>query len=171
VDILGFTIKQGLAHPLQCLPAIVALETSNDPRLSSRASGLHAILYSKHASLVNTRFLEGARKSFEYQLVIQGSVIKGYRLEPTVTALLHGWYSLVREKRPTRQEFLKFILKCFDMDATAIESEQSDVDFVRYMAENVSAFEYKTQEEVLTVIKQTTKVLDYGLRSPSLTTL
>jgi cohesin loading factor subunit SCC2 len=33
------------------------------------------------------------------------------------------------------------------------------VEFVRYMAENVSAFEYKTQEEVLTVIKHLTGVL------------
>jgi cohesin loading factor subunit SCC2 len=33
------------------------------------------------------------------------------------------------------------------------------VDFVRYMAENVSAFEYKTQEEVLTVVKHLINVL------------
>jgi cohesin loading factor subunit SCC2 len=33
------------------------------------------------------------------------------------------------------------------------------VDFVRYMAENFAAFEYKTQEEVFTVIKSLTTVL------------
>lgn len=36
---------------------------------------------------------------------------------------------------------------------------QSNVAFVRYMAENLSALDYKTQEEVLTVIKHTTTVL------------
>ena len=36
---------------------------------------------------------------------------------------------------------------------------QDDVDFARYMAENFSAFDYKTQEEVLTVIKYLTAVL------------
>jgi len=33
------------------------------------------------------------------------------------------------------------------------------LDFIRYMAENLSALEYKTQEEVLTVIRHITAVL------------
>lgn len=36
---------------------------------------------------------------------------------------------------------------------------QDDVDFSRYMAENFSAFDFKTQEEVFTVIKHLTSVL------------
>jgi cohesin loading factor subunit SCC2 len=36
---------------------------------------------------------------------------------------------------------------------------QDDVNYMRYMAENFSAFDYKTQEEVLTVIKYLTSVL------------
>lgn len=36
---------------------------------------------------------------------------------------------------------------------------QDDVDFTRYMAENFSSFDYKTQEEVITVIKYLTTVL------------
>lgn len=43
----------------------------------------------------------------------------------------------------------------FDLD----HAEQDDVDFTRYMAENFSAFDYKTQEEVFTVIKYLTTVL------------
>ncbi|KAG8907886.1 Sister chromatid cohesion protein 2 [Tulasnella sp. 403] len=157
VDILGFTIRQGLAHPLQCLPVIVALETSANSSLSARANALHAILYNKHASLVNSRFLECARKSFDYQSQIRKDVVQGYRLDPVPTALLHRWYSLVREKRNTRQDFLKGVLKTFDREPGG--SSQDDVDFVRYIAENLSAFDYKTQEEVLTVIRHVTSVL------------
>ena len=36
---------------------------------------------------------------------------------------------------------------------------QSSLDFTRYMVENFAALEYKTQEEVLTVIRHTTSVL------------
>lgn len=36
---------------------------------------------------------------------------------------------------------------------------QDDVQYIRYVAENFSAFDYKTQEEVLTVIKHLTSVL------------
>ncbi|GJJ15616.1 hypothetical protein Clacol_009894 [Clathrus columnatus] len=149
VDILGFT----------CLPVIVALETSSNPHLSNRSSALHAILYTKHHSLMNTRHLECARASFSYQRKITQGVVKGYRLSPNPTALLHRWYTLVREKRITRQEFLRTMTKSFDLDPAELIATQDDVDFVRYMAENISAFDYKTQEEVLAVIRQLTSVL------------
>lgn len=83
IDVLSFTIKQGLAHPLQVrrplqlvqiqadviqsFPVIVALETSPIANLSNRASALHAVLHSKHASLLNTRYTHSARMSFDYQ--------------------------------------------------------------------------------------------------------
>ena len=36
---------------------------------------------------------------------------------------------------------------------------QDDVNYTRYMAENFATFDYKTQEEVFTVIKSLTSVL------------
>ncbi|TDL22099.1 hypothetical protein BD410DRAFT_770589 [Rickenella mellea] len=164
VDILSFTIKQGLAHPLQSFPVIIALETSTNVALSTRANALHSILHSKHASLLNAGYVKAARASFEYQKKIEQETVHGmdrgrwYRLEPAPTALLHRWYSLVREKRATRQDFLKAIVKVFDVDSD-FKTSQDDVDFIRYMAENVASFDYKTQEETLTVIKYLTSTL------------
>lgn len=37
----------------------------------------------------------------------------GFRVQGTSVALLQRWYSLVREKRPTRQDFLKSLVKVF----------------------------------------------------------
>jgi cohesin loading factor subunit SCC2 len=81
----------------------------------------------------------------------------GYRM-PGPTALLHPWYSLVREKRAARQDFLRATLKAFEIDAD-FATRADDAAFVRYMAENAAALEYKTQEEVLTVVKHLIKVL------------
>lgn len=134
VDILTFTIKQGLAHPLQVrssfnsgcavlthrvsqsFPVIVALETSALPALSSRASALHAILHSKHTSLLNARFVNSARASFDYQKRVVPGAIKGYRMTPCPSALLQRWYGLAREKRATRQDFLRALVKVFDVE-------------------------------------------------------
>ncbi|KAL6300065.1 hypothetical protein BKA93DRAFT_803226 [Sparassis latifolia] len=157
VDILSFTIKQGLAHPLQSFPVIVALETSPNHALSTRANALHAILHSKHTSLLNARFVVSARASFDYQKKLCGGQVRGYRMLPSPTALLQRWYGLVREKRTMRQDFLKALVKVFDVEMS--KSTQDDVEFVRYMAENFGTFEYKTQEEVLTVLKYLTAVL------------
>lgn len=158
VDILSFTIKQGLAHPLQSFPVIVALETSPNAAISSRANALHAILWSKHASLLNARYIVSARQSFDYQKKISIDVVKGYRTQVESAALLQRWYSLVREKRASRQDFLKALLKSFDINPS-LKSSQDDVDFARYMAENFATLDYRTQEEVITVIKHLTSVL------------
>lgn len=100
----------------------------------------------------------------------------GYRVHPNLTATLHRWYSLMREKRAVRQDFLKSIVKVFDIEQTnqvsqvsagptildcfpALTLLQSALFFTRYMAENLSAMDYKTQEEVLTIIKHLTAVL------------
>lgn len=39
-------------------------------------------------------------------------------MQPTPIALLQRWYSLVREKRPTRQDFLKALVKVFQENPT-----------------------------------------------------
>ncbi|KAG1749340.1 hypothetical protein EDB19DRAFT_1682083 [Suillus lakei] len=158
VDILSFTIKQGLAHPLQSFPVIVALETSSNTAISSRANALHAILWSKHASLLNARYIISARQSFDYQKKTSPDAVKGYRTQPEPIALLQRWYSLVREKRASRQDFLRALLKSFDINPS-LKSSQDDVDFARYMAENFASLDYRTQEEVITVIKHLTSVL------------
>ena len=36
-------------------------------------------------------------------------------MQPIATALLGRWYALVREKRATRQEFLRAVLKVFEL--------------------------------------------------------
>ena len=160
VDILSFTIKQGLAHPLQSFPVIVALETSPNTALSTRASALHSVLHSKHASLLNSRYIVSARASFTYQIKLArggggSSSVHGARCG---TALLHRWFALAREKRGPKLDFLKAMVRAFDV-GTALSAPQDDVDFARYMAENFAAFDYKTQEEVLLVIKSLTNVL------------
>lgn len=73
-------------------------------------------------------------------------------------ALLQKWYSLVREKRAAKQDFLKALTRVFDLN-DATKTTQTDVEFTVYMAENFASFDYKIQEEVLTVIAQLTKVL------------
>jgi len=116
------------------------------------------MLWSKHASLLNARYIISARQSFKYQQKISADVVKGYRTQPEPMALLQRWYSLVREKRASRQDFLKALLKSFDINPS-LKSSEDDVNFVRYMAENFASLDYRTQEEVITVIKHLTSIL------------
>lgn len=83
----------------------------------------------------------------------------GFRTSTTTTAVLHKWYSLVKEKRQTRLDFIRTITKAFDVDSTKLSATHDEVQFVRFVVENLSAFDYKTQEEVLAVIRAVTNVL------------
>ena len=141
LDVLAFTVNQGLYHPLQvnylvdlnsyrivqqqltrqCLPILVSLQTSSDPYLADRALELHATLHQKHSSLVNVRFLDSVKRSYEYQRSIS-SEPTGHR---EGTALLAGWFGMLGEKRQTRLDFIKAIGKVFDYDA----AKASEVSF------------------------------------------
>jgi cohesin loading factor subunit SCC2 len=91
IDIIGYSVKQGLAHPIevspvflstsekvadsyaQSLAVLVSLETSVDPAVVARAYALHSMLQTKHANLLHTRFFHCARQSWQYQTKVSGS--------------------------------------------------------------------------------------------------
>lgn len=127
LEVLTFTVKQGLHHPLQVcntmfevgshadqqsMPILIALETSEEPMVAERALSLHAHLHTKHASLVTIRYLEFARASYEYQRTITAEPF-GHRQGQ---ALLQGWYALISEKRAWRLEFLRSFIRAFEYD-------------------------------------------------------
>jgi cohesin loading factor subunit SCC2 len=117
---------------LQCLPVIISLETSDLQFIADRALSLHSTLHAKHPDLISIRFVDFARAAFEYQASrkpmedILGTLGKffsgqyakgiGYRITDRPTALFHGWYGLVRDKRAWRQDMLKAFSKIFQID-------------------------------------------------------
>ncbi|KAK4684433.1 cohesin loading factor subunit SCC2, partial [Tremellales sp. Uapishka_1] len=153
LDVLSFTVTQGLYHPLQCLPILISLETSDSSVISDRALALHATLHSKHSTLVNVRYLDFAKASYEYQRGLT-SEVNGSR---DGAALLHGWYGLVCEKRNWRLEFLKALSRAFEFDLT--RSDIPDLGFSLYVAENLASLDYKLQEEIMVVVQQLSAVI------------
>lgn len=149
-EILQVSVLQGLSHPLQCVPYLVALETSDDVALQLRASQLHRHLVSRHASLLATRFGECTRASYAFQQRMAVPV-RGVRGETPPRALLQTWYDLVRESRGTRLGFLRAHVRLLDVPGGASATE-GDVSFARYVAENLAALDYRIAEEPLTVI-------------------
>ena len=89
MDILAFTVKNMLYHPIevgaidrgrsrrssQCMSILIALETSENERVAERALDLHHMLHNKHSTLVNVRFLEHTRGSYEYQRTLTAEVV------------------------------------------------------------------------------------------------
>lgn len=117
LDIIAFTIKQGLAHPMQCLPVLVALETSRDAVTVQKAFSLHSLLHDKHTALVNTRIGESVQAAYRYQQTLaKEGPARGFTIDP-LAAHFARWYSLMREKRPLRLEFLKAMVRGLQVES------------------------------------------------------
>ncbi|CAO1626974.1 unnamed protein product [Sympodiomycopsis kandeliae] len=165
MDVLKYVVLQGLAHPLQCLPALISLETSDSEVIAKRALHMHQHLWSKHASLLAPRSTWLIKSSFEYQLKLyegQFQSLRGYRIDPPTgcpVAVLRSWFSLLRDKRTTRLDFVRAMAKLMDIDTTSVECPEETVLLSRYIADNLATLDYKTMEEVFTVISELKKTL------------
>ncbi|MBW0481416.1 hypothetical protein O181_021131 [Austropuccinia psidii MF-1] len=154
VDIISFTIKQGLAHPLECVPVLVALEGSPDQDLAKRVFGLHMVLHVQRANLVHSRFIETMGKVYEYHAKAAGSksIATGYLTNPT-RSVMGAWYQLLNEKRTWRTDFLKTLIKSFSLDPHSSNHSQKAISFHRYLAEGLITLDFKSEEEVMLVIE------------------
>ena len=160
LDILQHTVMRGLSHPLQCIPALIALETSDDAHISAKALQMHAHLSSKHQSILAVRYLDHARAAFEFRQARNGdyATLRGYRDPDDPRSLLQQWYTLIRDRRQPRLDFLKGMIKAFDIDPNG-EITETNVLFARFVADNLATMEYKTQEEVLAVLHELKLIL------------
>ncbi|KAJ2796116.1 Sister chromatid cohesion protein 2 [Coemansia guatemalensis] len=165
-EVISHVLEQGLAHPLKCMPALIALCTSSDPYTRTRSLKLHQELNFKYASFIHSRDLEGVRQAYEYQLLVCGRAedVEGYdscvdsrEQSERPSAYLQFLYTLSRNKRSRRNELLGLLVKTCDPDPSSTTRkvfDRADIPFVRFVAENISALEFKYLDEVLHVIYQ-----------------
>ncbi|CAG8475643.1 10449_t:CDS:10 [Rhizophagus irregularis] len=154
LDVLGNIIQQGLAHPVL---------TSPEQTVRDKAFKLHQHLNEKHASLIHSRNVDCVKKAyaFQKQLVCENPIV-GYAVrndEGHPEALLNPMYSLLKEKRQRRNDFLISIVRTFDFDLIRCDESTVDVGFCKFVAENLATIDYKSLEEVLHVIYCINRVL------------
>ncbi|KAF9100563.1 Sister chromatid cohesion protein 2 [Mortierella sp. GBA35] len=156
IDVITQVTLQALAHPVLCMPVITALETSDDPAISSRVLRIHRDLHQKHASLIYARSMECIRTAYNYRASLRGAKadVQGYKVLPETgqsVALLYHMYKLASDKRQVRNALLSGLVKLLDVDLTSAEVEV-DGNYARFIAENLAYLEYRTMEEVFFVV-------------------
>ncbi|KAK9727558.1 Sister chromatid cohesion protein 2 [Basidiobolus ranarum] len=163
LDVVSQIIQQGLVHPLKCVPAIVALETGHEKVLREKAYKMHCHLNEKYPSFIHSRNVDAVRTAYDYQKQItKDKPIIGYdivKIDSKPEALLNSMYTLVKEKRQRRHDFLKSLIKSFDFDLERTTDSAVDPGFCKFVCENLSVLNYKTLEEVLYLIYAINQVL------------
>ncbi|KAK3829419.1 MAG: sister chromatid cohesion C-terminus-domain-containing protein [Benniella sp.] len=163
MDVISQVTLQALAHPVLCMPAIVALESSDDRSLSDRAFKIHQDLHQKHASLIYSKTVECVRTMYKYQQGIHAehTAIQGYRIISDtghIVGLLNPLYSLISERRQARNALLLTLIKVLDPDLAGSEVEV-DGNYCRFIAENIASLEYRTMEEIYLVIYYLNRII------------
>ena len=80
-EVVTSIVHQGLAHPVLCMSAVVAAETSPDSTLRTKAYYLHRYAHDKYGGILYTKIGDSLRTSYDYQRILcdEGYVLGMYR--------------------------------------------------------------------------------------------
>ncbi|KAJ3058740.1 Sister chromatid cohesion protein 2 [Podochytrium sp. JEL0797] len=177
-DAVCIIIEQGLAHPLMCVPYVIAMQTSVVPSVRDRAVLVYENLAEKHQTFIHSRTGESVRKAFEYRMNLARAEAKeeggqvwaqGYSMEMNgasekeslvagPVSLLSNMFAKIQVKRPRRNDFLLALVRSFDVDIS-LSQDKDLIPFGRFVADNLATLNYKSVDEVMSIIYHICQVL------------
>ncbi|KAJ3100902.1 Sister chromatid cohesion protein 2 [Phlyctochytrium planicorne] len=169
-NVVALITEQGLVHPLDCLPSLVAVQAHPDASIRDRACIIYDKLAAKYDSFIHTKNSDCVKKVFEYLCSLRtqesffedpSAWISGYMrttlviestAQDTTVAVLESFYSRIPEKYGRKMDFIvsqiRRIVDCIPRE----EISMNDVIFARFIAENFAFFDYKSFAEVQRVV-------------------
>uniref|UniRef100_A0A8C1JHC5 Nipped-B protein n=1 Tax=Cyprinus carpio TaxID=7962 RepID=A0A8C1JHC5_CYPCA len=149
LNVIALTLSQGLIHPVQCVPYLIAMGTDSEPTMRNKADQQLVEIDKKYTGFIHMKAVAGMKMSYQVQQAIVDSkdiVIRGFRQDETSAALCSHLYTMVRGNRQHRRAFLISLLNLFD------DNSKSDVNMLLYIADNLACFPYQSQEEPLFIM-------------------
>ena len=153
VGIVAIILRQGLVHPMECVPHIVALETDRHPLVRQGVARVLKHLDDKHHDLIKTRIVDGIEMSYDFQRNTFGDVSAtcGSQSESSFARV----YTYIRPKKKDRDQLLKALLNKFAI------GPKSDVNLplLRYLALVLTSLPLNFRDEVVYMLSHITRLL------------
>ncbi|KAJ8262648.1 hypothetical protein COCON_G00151050 [Conger conger] len=149
LNVIALTLNQGLIHPVQCVPYLIAMGTDPEPSMRNKADQQLVEIDKKYTGFIHMKAVAGMKMSYQVQQAIwaaHDTIIRGFRQDETNAALCSHLFSMVRGNRQHRRAFLIALLNLFD------DSAKTDVNMLLYIADNLACFPFQTQEEPLFIM-------------------
>ncbi|KAL8689732.1 MAG: hypothetical protein Q9218_004663 [Villophora microphyllina] len=143
--------RQGLVHPKESGPALVALETSSNPEIANVAFEAHRDLHQQHESMFEREYMRAIVEAYRYQKDVVEDTL-GYRAAP-YTSKLHSTFEIIKSSKAKYQK--KFISNyCskidFEVDKLDLSGDvPASLRFARFLIENLAFFDYGRVDELL----------------------
>ncbi|XP_073400049.1 nipped-B-like protein isoform X1 [Dendrobates tinctorius] len=149
LNVIALTLNQGLIHPVQCVPYLIAMGTDPEPSMRNKSDQQLVEIDKKYTGFIHMKAVAGIKMSYLVQQAIVSDakrVVRGFRQEETTSALCSHLYSMIRGNRQHRRAFLISLLNLFD------DAAKTEVNMLVYIADNLACFPYQTQEEPLFIM-------------------
>ncbi|GAB1597401.1 nipped-B-like protein A [Argonauta hians] len=151
LDIIQLVLRQGLVHPVQCVPYLITLGTESDPSVRVRSDQQLQDIDKKYPGFIHMKALQGVKMSYKFQSIIQNpsEPVRGLRTQDAVHLSLNAFlYTVLRANRTYRRALLTSLLNLFD------DSARASLEELLYIADNLAFFAYQSQDEPLFIIHQ-----------------
>ncbi|XP_043932364.1 nipped-B-like protein [Protopterus annectens] len=149
LNVIALTLNQGLIHPVQCVPYLIAMGTDPEPSMRNKADQQLVEIDKKYTGFIHMKAVAGMKMSYQVQQAIRGNtkeIVRGFRQDESPIALCSHLFTMVRGNRQHRRAFLTSLLNLFD------DSAKTEVNMLLYVADNLAYFPYQTQEEPLFIM-------------------
>ncbi|XP_047236736.1 nipped-B-like protein A isoform X3 [Girardinichthys multiradiatus] len=149
LNVIALTLNQGLIHPVQCVPYLIAMGTDPEPSMRNKADQQLVEIDKKYTGFIHMKAVAGMKMSYSLQQAINSSrktIVRGFRHDETHSALCSHLYSMIRGNRQHRRAFLISLLNLFD------DSAKTEVNMLLFIADDLACFPYQSQEEPLFIM-------------------
>jgi cohesin loading factor subunit SCC2 len=154
-EVIASINRQGLVHPKESGPALVALETSTNPAIARISLEAHQAMHSKHESMFEKEYMAAVQEAFRYQCDIIHDP-RGITPHPYVAKLKPLFDVLKTGNSKSRKRFISNVCSKvkFELPKLDISGDiPTAVLFARFVMENLAFFDYARIDELLSLIK------------------
>jgi cohesin loading factor subunit SCC2 len=152
--------RQGLVHPKECGPPLIALETSQNTKIADLAFHAHRTLHEKHETIIEREYMPAVHLAYVYQRDIVHD-IHGATLNPFAPKL-HMLIDVLKISKPkNRKRFFENLCSRIDFDPAKMDIEQlpHHLEFSQFIIENMAFLEYVSVDDLLAAVVAMEKVV------------
>ena len=152
-EVVASITRQGLVHPKECGPALVALETSTNSRIAEVALVQHQNLHQQHESMFEREYMRAIHEAFKYQRDIVLDMSGYTRQEGQFKAKLHNMYEVVKTSKGKYQaKFLSAYCAKINFDMSkdeTLDQLPQHLNYARFLIENLAFFDFGRADDVM----------------------
>ncbi|KAM0716029.1 hypothetical protein Q7P37_008543 [Cladosporium fusiforme] len=154
--LIASILQQGLPHPKECGPTLVALETSPNDTIAQIAWKEHRVMHQKHETTIEKEYVRSVQRSLAYQQNVTGNLRGITASIPLPKSKLHYFWDVLKAgKLKVKHKFITNICQKLEFEPADLnirERAPSQLLLARYVCENLAFFEYDRTDDLLKLL-------------------